>query len=65
MIDSTQGMTAARPPVKYVQHDIALHSTLLNGTHAVRHEKQERIVPASPGVEKSHTSVGQSIDVYA
>lgn len=53
-----------RQPVKYVQHDFAFHTTLSNGSRVVQHETKETIVAASATQERSHTAVGQRIDVY-
>jgi hypothetical protein len=53
-----------RQPVKYVQHDFAYHTMLANGSKVVQHEMKETIVAASASAERSHTVIGQQIDVY-
>ncbi|TCP55716.1 hypothetical protein EV586_103370 [Tumebacillus sp. BK434] len=59
-----QQMSMQRQPVKYVQHDFAFHTTLSNGSRVVQHETKETIVAASATEQRSHTAVGQRIDVY-
>lgn len=65
-MDGVQGVTSSMHTwhVKYVQHDFALHSQLLNGTQVVRHEKVEQIVTATATAKRSYTVSGQQVDVY-